>query len=104
MKVILKENDEAYAFLKGEIKGMVKTAMKEVLEEVGAKKERPHQKEEEKWCDTKRAMKILGVKSSKMQELRDNSPMNGIRISRTGKKYSYEVVSLYAYLEKNVIQ
>ena len=101
MKVILKEDDEAYAFLKGEIKQMVKSALQEVLSEVKGDQEPT---EDELWCNTKRAQEILGVQKTKMQELRDHAPENGIQMSRHGRTIRYFIPSLHQYLEKHVIR
>ena len=101
MKVILKEDDEAYTFLKAEIQQMVKAAMKEILNEVKGEHEQP---EDEQWCDTKRAQEILGVQKTKMQELRDNAPENGIQMSKHGRTIRYYLPSLYSYLENHVIK
>lgn len=100
MKVILKEDDEAYSFLKNEIMFLVKSAIKEVLTEAASiEKEEP----EDEWCNTKRAQEILKVKATKMQEIRDNSPHNGIKMSKYGKAYRYYIPSLYQYIENKVI-
>ena len=101
MKVILKEDDEAYALLKADIKQMVKSAMKEILNEVHGGTDAA---EEELWCDTKRAKEILGVQKTKMQELRDNAPENGIQISRHGRTIRYYVPSLHQYLQNHIVQ
>ena len=103
MKVILLEGDDAYNMLKGDIKEIVKSAMKEIVEE--SQKETLSSKEEELWVSTKEAMKILGIKgSAKMQEIRDNSPMNGIKISKNGRIFRYYKPSLQKFLEKNIIK
>lgn len=101
MKVILKEDDEAFMFLRGEIQQMVKSGITEAMKELKGNRE---QKQEEQWCDSKRAMQILGVRKTKMQELRDNSPQNGIQMSKHGRTIRYHVPSLHRYLEQNVIR
>lgn len=103
MKVILKEDDEAYHFLKMEIKQIVKDALKEMASEA-QRTDRGEQQEQEDWCDSKRAMQILGVKKTKMQEIRDNVPYNGIQMSRDGRTFRYYVPSLYAYLKNHLIR
>lgn len=100
MKVILKEDDEAYEMLKADIKQMFKDAFKEAIEESKANAD---DKEKELWCDTIRAQQILGVRKTKMQQLRDGSPENGIIMSKEGRKIRYDVSSLYQYLNKNII-
>ena len=101
MKVILKEDDEAYALLKADIKHMVKSAMKEILNEIQGDSTTT---ENELWCDTERAKEILGVERSKLQRLRDGSPENGIQISRHGRTIRYYVPSLHSYLENHVVK
>lgn len=88
MKVILLENDEAYAKLMTDIKAMIREAMKEISES-------------EVWVSTEEAKKILGVKSkSKMQKLRDE---NKIKYSQIGRKIiRYHKPSLYAFIEKSI--
>ncbi len=100
MKIILKEDDEAILYLKNEIRSTVKDAFRELMGEISGKKE--VRKEEDEWCDSKRAREILGVKKTKMQEIRDNSPQNGIRISRESRPFRYYVPSLITYLEKRI--
>lgn len=102
MKVILKEDDEAYEMLKADIKQLFKSAVKEVIEEAkGVVSGSPNN---ELWCDTRRAQEILGVRKTKMQQLRDGSPQNGIIMSKEGRTIRYEIASLYAYLNKNIIK
>ncbi len=98
MKIILKEGEEALAFLKAEITQMVKSAMIEVISEV---KDTGGGEQNQLWCDTKRAQEILGVKKTKMQEIRDLAPDNGIRLSKQGRTYRYFIPSLYGYLENH---
>lgn len=102
MKVILKEDDEAYNFFKAEMREVVKSAFAELLDEFLKEKNTEHPAEE--WCDSKRAMEILGVRKTKMQEIRDHAPHNGIRISKDGRTMRYHVPSLYEYLKKRLIQ
>lgn len=99
MKFIFDQDDTA--LLKGEIKQMVKSALEEVVAELKATEEPC---EVEIWCGTKRAQEILGVRKTKMQTIRDNSPENGIQISRDGRTIRYLVSSLEKYLEMKIIQ
>jgi len=98
MKIIYKEGEEALAFLKDEISQMVKAAVTEVLSQVTDGQNQEHNK---LWCNTKRAQQILGVKRTKMQEIRDGAPNNGIKLSLQSRTYLYYVPSLYGYLENH---
>ncbi|MCB0374785.1 MAG: hypothetical protein KDD04_02590 [Sinomicrobium sp.] len=99
MKIILKEDDEALDFLKAEVVQIVKAAITEALSEV---KDGQGRQENALWCNTKRAQEILGVKKTKMQQIRDRAPHNGIRLSRQGRTFRYYVPSLYGYLENHI--
>lgn len=96
MKIIFKEGDEALVFLKDEISQMLKAAVTEVLSQVT---DGQNQEQNKLWCDTKRAQEILGVKKTKMQEIRNLAPNNGIRLILQNRIYRYYVPSLYGYLE-----
>ena len=98
MKIILKEGDEALNFLKAEMTQVVKAAIIEVISEV---KDGQGGQEDALWCNTKRAQEILGVKKTKMQQIRDRAPDNGIRLSKQGRTFRYYVPSLYGYLENH---
>ena len=100
MKILLFEEDEAYNLLKDDLSALVRVAIEEALSDM-----KPEPVEEDLWVGTKEAMKILGIRgSAKMQEIRDNSPMNGIRISKNGRIYRYFKPSLLSFLNKNVMR
>jgi len=98
MKIILKEDDEALAFLKAEVVQMVKTAIREAISEV---KDGQDGQQDGLWCNTKRAQEILGVQKTKMQQIRDQAPDNGIKLSKRDRSFRYYVPSLYGYLENH---
>ena len=102
MKVILKEDDEAYDLLKADIKQMVKSALQEVLTEMSDNKD--SEGEDQLWCGSEKAREILGIRKTKMQELRDHSPENGIKISRYGRTIRYYVPSLHQYLLNGIVR
>ncbi len=103
MKVLLYEGDEAYDLLKTEIKNIVKSALSEIISESTKNLEKVRSDDE--WISKIEAMRILKIKgSSKMQEIRDNSPLNGILISKVGGIYLYYKPSLLKFLEKNIIR
>lgn len=103
MKVILLEDDPALAMLTAELKAAMKEACLEVLEEYKATHKPEPQGEEANWVDGNKAREILGVKKTKMQCLRDNSPMNGIVFSQHGRTLRYYKPSLFKYLEKHKV-
>ncbi len=99
MKVILKEGDEAYDLLMADIKLSIKQAVRELIHEV---KEGEDKTEEEEWCGSERAREILGVGKTKMQELRDHSPQNGIIIRKPSpRRIRYHVPSLHRWLRSS---
>ena len=101
MKIILKEDQDAEDFFDQLINRAVQRAthqFRDTLEDFTRKIEKP----KDKWVSTEEAKKILGVKSkNKMQQLRDESPLNGIIVSQHGRTYRYFEPSLYKFLEKN---
>lgn len=100
MKVIFKEDDEAFDFLKHELEKMISSAVKGIMEKIDNKEE----KQEELWCDSKRAQEILKCKKTKLQQLRDHSPDNGIILTRHGRKYEYYVPSLHEFKQRHIIR
>jgi len=57
------------------------------------------------WIDPPEAMKILGVTgSTKMQELRDASPGNGIVFSKHGRIIKYYRPSLLDFLKRHIVR
>lgn len=97
MKVILHEDDDAYQLLMADIKEMVKIALVEVR--AGVIPDIPEEEEVKEWCNSKEAMRILDCKTTKLQEIRDNSPFNGVVIKKPSpRKIKYNIDSLYKYL------
>ena len=104
MQVILKEGEEAENF----IQNIVRLAVEKTLEKhplLSAQRTNSVQEEKELWVDVERAKQILNVRSkNKMQQIRDESPSNGIIISKDGRKYTYLESSLYAYMRKKIVR
>ncbi len=105
MKIILKEGEEAEAFIEHIIEraaNRIAMKMDDQLQEI-AKNASP--KREKKWVSGEEAKEILGVKSrKKMQQIRDESPMNGIIISQHGRIFRYDRASLLKYLQKHIVK
>ena len=100
MKVILKEGEDAEAFIE-QIITRVNHRFINTIEELI----RGMNSTSDEWISTEEAKKILGVKSkSKIQQLRDESPMNGLIISQHGRTFRYFKPSLYNFLEKHTIK
>lgn len=105
MKIILKEGEEAEQFLTSiidraaeRIANRFDLQLQEIAQQTSTKKEK-------KWVTLAEAKEILGVRSkSKMQQIRDESPMNGIIISQHGRIFRYERASLLKYIQKHVIK
>lgn len=100
MKIILKEGEEAEAFIEELINRAVERMgmqLKRVVEEAVTTPDR----NDDQWVLTPEAKRILGIKSkNKIQQLRDESPRNGLIVSQVGRTYRYFKPSLYKYLEK----
>ncbi len=100
MKVIFKEDDETFDFLRQEIQKMISSAMNNIL----IKLENKDEPVQEQWCDSKRAQEILNCKKTKLQQLRDHSPDNGIILTRHGRSYEYYVPSLLEFKQRHIIK
>ncbi len=103
MKIILKENEEAEVFFEDLINKMAERVthrIRRALEDVVSQDQK-----ESLWVTTEEAKQILGIKSKKkMQQLRDESPFNGIVLSKNGRTYLYNRESLHQYLQKNIVK
>ncbi len=104
MKIILKEGEEAEAFIERIIEKTASRIAMKVDNRLEEMSQNNTSKRETKWVSTTEAKKILGIKSKgKMQQIRDESPMNGIIISQHGRTFRYERASLYKYLKKHIL-
>lgn len=93
MEVIIFEK-EAYQRMMQELMRQVKEAIREAKKEAQLEMDPSHD-----WVDAKEAMRLLGCKKSKLQELRDTL---SIRFSQHGRTIKYSKKSILAFLEKNV--
>ncbi|MDN5201157.1 hypothetical protein QQ008_07285 [Fulvivirgaceae bacterium BMA10] len=104
MKVILRENEDAEDFFEELINkavDRVSNHLKSVIEEVVSNTD----KSDDQWVSTEEAKRILGIKSkNKIQQLRDESPMNGLIVSQHGRTYRYFKPSLYKFLDKHKLK
>lgn len=103
MKIVVLEGDEAIAYL-DELANRVSETVLEKIEKRLNNLPDKSEKNDEIWCGTEKAKEILGVERSKMQKLRDNSPENGIQISREGRTIRYYVPSLYQYIQNHIVR
>ena len=94
MEVIVLDS-EAFKALKQEIKGLVKQAIAELLEEKKSEAESD-------WIPLPDAKKLLPFKSkTSWQKIRDNGE---IKFTQFGRKILYSRKSIYEFLSKNKIQ
>ncbi|MEM9024647.1 MAG: hypothetical protein AAGB22_12955 [Bacteroidota bacterium] len=100
MKVILLEDDQALAMLENSLQSAVSAALREVVDEVRKHAQEPP----DEFVEDTEAKRILGCQRTKLQELRNGSPMNGIIISKDGRKIKYLRSSLNEYLRRNIVQ
>ena len=110
MEIILKLGDETNSYLKALISQAVEESLKknqlnQLLSEAEHSKEAAAVEKYGKWVGTEEAQEILGVRSKgKMQMLRDQSPDNGIILSKNGRVYRYLTKSLHDFLERNIVK
>ena len=98
MKVILLEGDEAFEFWKAQMLGIVEEAVANAMAQQPEKKSNQVD-EADPWCFSEEARRILGCGKTKLQELRDGAPENGLKIFRISpRKYKYDRQSLYDYI------
>ena len=101
MKTFVLLDEDTLNQLTADVK-QIKRMVEGSLFKIAQDKELVHkEKKEERYCDSAEAMRILGVRKTTLQTLRDSSPENGIIISRpTGsKKVLYHRQSLYDFLD-----
>ncbi|MEO9870397.1 MAG: hypothetical protein ABJQ69_03780 [Ekhidna sp.] len=104
MKVILKEGEDAELFFEHLISKVADRVTRRIEAQLKSFSTQPTL-DDELWVSSEQAKKILGVKSkNKMQELRDGSPLNGLKVSQHGRIYRYFKPSLYKFLEKKVLK
>ena len=110
MEITLKLGDETSSYLKALIgqavqEGLIKSQLHQKLSETEHSKESAAVEKYGKWVGTEEAQEILGVRSKgKMQMLRDQSPDNGIILSKNGRCYRYLTKSLHDFLERNIVK
>lgn len=104
MKIILKEDDEALQMFEELINQVADSVVRRVehrLKEIS----NDSKTNENMWVSVTEAKDILGIRSKKkMQQIRDQSPMNGIIISKHGRTFRYHKLSLLRYLDKGILK
>lgn len=104
MKVILKEGEDALQMFEELIDQVAERVVRRVenrLKEIS----NGVNKNEDLWVSLTEAKSILGIRSKKkMQQIRDESPMNGIIISKHGRTFRYNKTSLLNYLNKGILK
>lgn len=104
MKVILKEGEEALEYFDELINKAVDRTLRRFENRI-SEMSNGSGKNEELWVALDEAKAILGIRSKKkMQQIRDESPMNGIIISKHGRTFRYLKSSLYEFLESHVVR
>ena len=102
MQVVLLQDESAKEFLV-ELATEVAKIVLDRMEDRLSQMESPPEPITEEWVNTREAMKILNIKSTKkMQRLRDERDLNGIVISEMSRPFQYQVSSLLAYREKYI--
>lgn len=95
MKVILLEDDKVYEYLMQDLKKKIKEAIKEAVLELRDKTENS---EQALWISGLEAMKILGCRKDKLNQLRMS---NNVKSSKHGRKILYYKPSLNSFIEKH---
>ena len=105
MKIILKEESEAEAFIHSIINKTANQVIGRLKDSIELLHKRGSSQNTEVWLNTEETMNFLKVGKNTMQKLRDESPMNGIIISQVSERnYLYNLKSLQQYLEKRTLK
>lgn len=105
MKIILKEEAEAEAFIHSIIHKTANQVIGRLKDSIELLQKRGNTQNIDEWLNTEETMNFLKVGKNTMQKLRDESPMNGIIISQVSERnYLYNLKSLQQYLEKRTLK
>ena len=105
MKIILKEESEAEAFIHSIINKTANQVIGRLKDSIELLHNRNSGLNTVEWLNTEETMKFLKIGKNTMQKLRDESPLNGIIISQVSERnYLYNLDSLKKYLEKRTLK